>query len=37
MGLKKADEYLTSLYGDWHQLPPESERGGKHRLIVYKK
>ncbi len=23
-----AEDYLTVRYGDWHKLPPESERGG---------
>lgn len=29
-GPEKAEEYLTCLYGDWRQLPPENERGGVH-------
>ena len=37
MGLKDADGYLTSLYGDWHQLPPEQERNGKHELKAWEK
>ena len=27
------DKLLTISYGDWHQLPPESERNG-HGIIV---
>lgn len=29
-GPEKAEEYLTRLFGDWRQLPPENERGGGH-------
>jgi len=35
MGLKDAETYLTSLYGDWRKLPPEGQREGKHRLEAY--
>lgn len=37
MGIKDAHAYLTAIFGDYMQLPPESERGGKHRLQVMNK
>lgn len=30
----KSDEYLTRHYGDYMQLPPESERGWQHHPII---
>ena len=35
MGIKDAETYLTSLYGDWRQPPQESKRQGKHQLEAY--
>lgn len=32
-GAEKADEYLTGLYGDWSQLPPEEKRFSHHDFI----
>lgn len=29
-GVEKYDEYLTHLYGDWRELPPESKRSSAH-------
>lgn len=34
LGFEKADEFLTNLYGDWRQLPPEEKRVGHHDYIV---
>lgn len=36
MGIADAETYLASLYGDWHKLPPVSQREGKHRLEAYR-
>ena len=33
-GVRKADEYLTNLYGDWRQLPPEEKRLTHHDYIL---
>lgn len=32
-GAEKYDEYLTSLYGDWRQLPPEDKRKSHHDFL----
>ena len=32
-GVEHADEYLTRLYGDWRQLPPEEKRISHHNFI----
>lgn len=32
---EKADEYLTRLYGDWRQLPPEEARVSQHDHIAF--
>ena len=32
-GVAKPDLYLTSLYGDWRQLPPEEKRVSHHAYI----
>lgn len=29
-GVEKGDEYLTQIYGDWRQLPPEDKRSSGH-------
>ena len=34
LGPEKADEFLTNLYGDWRQLPPEEKRVGHHDYTV---
>ena len=34
-GPEKVDEYLTGIYGDWRQLPPEEKRYTKHDFIVF--
>ena len=33
-GPEKADEYLTEIYGDWRQLPPEEKRYTKHDFVT---
>ncbi len=32
-GVEKYDEYLTALYGDWRQLPPEDKRKSHHDFL----
>ena len=32
-GAEHADEYLTKLYGDWRQLPPEEKRVTHHDFV----
>lgn len=32
-GPEKHDEYLTHIYGDWRQLPPEDKRHGTHSYV----
>ncbi len=32
-GLEKYDEYLTCLYGNWRQLPPEDKRVSLHNRV----
>lgn len=34
MGIKDYHAYLSAIFGDYMQLPPEKERGGKHDLRV---
>jgi len=29
------DEYLSNLYGDYMQLPPEDKRGTRHDMLIY--
>lgn len=36
-GTKFFDVYLTSIYGDYMQLPPEEKRIGKHQIIKVEK
>ncbi len=36
-GTKFFDEYLTSIYGDYMQLPPQEQRIGKHQIIKVEK
>ena len=31
----KAEEYLTALYGDWRQLPPEEKRVTHHSFDAW--
>ena len=33
-GPKNNDKYLTSLYGDYMELPPEGERENRHQIIA---
>lgn len=33
MGVEKYDEYLTALYGNWRQLPPEDKRQSHHDFL----
>ena len=32
-GPQKYDEYLTEIYGDWRQLPPEDRRKTEHDFV----
>ena len=32
-GAEKYDEYLTHIYGDWRQIPPEDKRHGTHSYL----
>lgn len=32
-GVQKYDEYLTALYGNWRQLPPEDKRKSHHDFL----
>ena len=32
-GVEKVDEYLTHLYGNWRQIPPEGKRKSHHDFI----
>ena len=32
-GPEKYDEYLTHIYGDWRQIPPEDKRHGSHSYL----
>ena len=32
-GMEKAEEYLTRVYGDWRQLPPEEKRVSHHVFL----
>ena len=32
-GPEKYDEYLTHIYGDWRQIPPEDKRHGAHSYL----
>lgn len=36
-GLKRYDEYLTHLYGDWRKLPPAEQRVAHHHYKAYTK
>ena len=31
------DKYLTNLYGDYMQLPPEEMRVAEHAMLAYEK
>lgn len=33
LGAEHADEFLTALFGDWHQLPPEEKRVTNHDFL----
>lgn len=33
-GVEKPDEYLTSLYGNWRQLPPVEKRATHHDFVL---
>ena len=33
VGPKDYDGYLTSMYGDYMQLPPEDQRGNRHQIV----
>ena len=37
VGLKEYDKYLTRLYGNYMQLPPEEKRISHHMFKAYKK
>ena len=34
-GVEKADEYLTSLYGDWRKLPPVEKQKSHHDFVLF--
>ena len=34
LGAEHADEFLTALFGDWHQLPPEEKRVTNHDFLI---
>ncbi len=34
-GVEKADEYLTHMYGNWHQLPPKEKQKTHHDFIAF--
>lgn len=33
--IKRYDDYLTQMYGDWHKLPPESSRTPRHEYLLF--
>ena len=33
-GPERYNEYLTTIYGDWNQIPPENKRHGKHSYLL---